>query len=137
MAKHTTIATRAIIVYLKSPLGGAKSPAEISAMTGVSKSSINRIYSRAIERGFDPNNPAIILEDEWLQDEAGRGRKTKQTEENKQLVIMKLEKDPKGREKTCAALAGELSEMGIAISASTIRHIRRKAGLRTARLPKQ
>ncbi|KAK4106672.1 hypothetical protein N658DRAFT_394778, partial [Parathielavia hyrcaniae] len=54
MAPNTDIATRALIVTLKSPFGG-KTSAEISEETGISVRQINRIYARAIERGFEPN----------------------------------------------------------------------------------
>ncbi|KAI2634038.1 hypothetical protein GGS21DRAFT_519724 [Xylaria nigripes] len=81
MAKRTSIAIRALIVSLKSPLGG-RSTAEIAEITGVSVSQINRIYAKAIDRGFDPTRFPLTLDDEWLQDIPGGGRPRKQTDEN-------------------------------------------------------
>ncbi|KAI2636749.1 hypothetical protein GGS21DRAFT_46116 [Xylaria nigripes] len=80
MAKQTNVATRALIVALKSPFGG-KSTAEIAAITGVSNSQINRIYAKAIERGFDPTRVPVTLDDEWLQNTPGAGRPRKQSDE--------------------------------------------------------
>jgi lambda repressor-like predicted transcriptional regulator len=48
------IATRAIIIALKSLVRG-KTIAKLIEKLGLSKSTINSIYARAIKRGFDPN----------------------------------------------------------------------------------
>ena len=110
-------------------LGGMTS-ANISAQTGISIRQVHRIYARAIERGFDPNERPFILKDEWLEDSPRSGRPTKQTPETKEKIVAKVRKDRYGREKTCADIAGELSEEGIDISASTIFRILKKAGFR-------
>ena len=80
------ISTRAIIVLLKSPLGG-KTTAQIEAITGLSKSIINTIYARAIERGFDPNIVPLALKDEYLKDAPRSGRPSKQTLIMKEAVV--------------------------------------------------
>ncbi|KAI1437849.1 hypothetical protein GGR50DRAFT_691876 [Xylaria sp. CBS 124048] len=85
MAKETSISTRATIVALKSPVGG-KTSAEIAKITGVSVSQINRIYSKAIERGFDPDRLPFTLCDEWLQDAPRSGRPTKEARQNKEVI---------------------------------------------------
>jgi transposase len=129
MAPNTGIATRATVVALRSPLGGNTS-AEVAAKTGLSVRSVNRIYARAIERGFEPNQSPLVIQDEWLEDAPRSGRPTKQTPDTTTKIIAKVRNDRYGREKSCADLAGELSEEGIDISASTIRRILKKAGFR-------
>jgi hypothetical protein len=64
---YIDIATRALIITLKSPLGG-KITIEIHEKTGILVCTINSIYTRAIERGFDPNHLLIELKDEYLKD---------------------------------------------------------------------
>jgi hypothetical protein len=55
MAPNTDISTRALIVALKSPTRG-KTTAEVAEKTGLTTRQVNKIYARAIERGFDPNH---------------------------------------------------------------------------------
>ncbi|KAI1821411.1 hypothetical protein F4861DRAFT_469091 [Xylaria intraflava] len=105
MAKETSISTRATIVALKSPIGG-KTSSEIAKITGVSVSQINRIYSKAIERGFVPDRLPFTLRDEWLQDAPRSGRPTKQARQDKPLVITKVELDRCLNEESRADLAG-------------------------------
>ncbi|KAK0714517.1 hypothetical protein B0H67DRAFT_578355 [Lasiosphaeris hirsuta] len=88
MAPNTDIATRALIVTLKSPVGG-KTSAQISEETGLSIRQINRIYARAIKRGFEPNHRPFILKDEWLEDASRSGRPSKKTPENTEKIIAK------------------------------------------------
>jgi len=129
MAPNTDISTRALIITLKSPIVGLSS-AEILAQTGISISTINRIYGRAVEREFEPNTRPCVLKDEWLEDAPRSGRPRKQTPEMTEKVVAKVREDRYGREKSCADLAGELSNEGINISAITIWRILRQAGLR-------
>ncbi|OBT44174.1 hypothetical protein VE00_04785 [Pseudogymnoascus sp. WSF 3629] len=118
MAPNTDISTRALIVALKSPTRG-KTSAEVAEKTGLSTRQINRIYARAIERGFDPNHMPLTLRDEWLQDAPRSGRLVKQTVETTQDVVAKVRTDRYGREKACADIAGELSLQGVDISSTT------------------
>jgi len=129
MAPHNSITTRALIVTLRSPVGG-KTSAQISEETGISVRQINRIYARAIERGFEPNCRPFLLKDEWLEDAPRSGRPSKQTPENIEKVATKVRTNRYGREKTAADLAGELSLEGIEISASTVLRILKKAGFK-------
>ncbi|VTT57005.1 unnamed protein product [Fusarium fujikuroi] len=92
MAPNTDIATRAFVVSLKAPCCGKTSP-EVSEITGLSIRTIDRIYARAIDSGFDPNVRPLILKDEYLRDKPRSGRPTKATEENKELVIGKVQRD--------------------------------------------
>jgi transposase len=75
MAPNTPLSTRALVVSLKSPFGG-KSTSEIAKETGLSTRTINSIYARAIQRGFEPNEP-LKIDDRYLVDapRAGRPRK--------------------------------------------------------------
>jgi len=55
MALNTDLATRALIVTLKAGINRKLMTSnEIVCLIGVPKSTINQIYARAIERGFDP-----------------------------------------------------------------------------------
>ncbi|CAG7566038.1 unnamed protein product [Fusarium equiseti] len=124
------IATRALVVTLKSPQGGGKTTTEIHRITGLSERTINSIYAKAIRRGFEPNESPLRIADEFLQDAARPGRPPKRTTENQDLVITKVSKYRFGREKTAADIAGELSSQGIEISASTVKRILKSAGYR-------
>ena len=64
MAK-TDLATRAQVVALKAYT--TKSSAEIAYLTGITPRAINRIYTRAIERGFDSNVDPIVR-DKFVED---------------------------------------------------------------------
>ena len=128
-AKHTDLSTRALIVTLKSPLVG-KTTAQIHEETGIPIRTINHIWARACERGFDPNYRPFELKDSWLEDLPRSGRPTKQTIEAKEALESKVRRDRYGREKAGADLAGELSELGFDISASTCRRMLKGLGYR-------
>jgi transposase len=136
MAPNTSLSTRALIVTLKSPIGG-KTTAEVAEKTGVSARQINRIYAQAIERGFDPNHMPFSLQDEWLEDAPRSGRPRKQTEETVNKAVSKVCRDRYGREKTCADIAGELSINGFDISLTTIWRILKTAGYRKTKLTRK
>jgi hypothetical protein len=72
----------------------------------------------------------LVILNEHLVDAPRSGRPTKQTEENRQLVISKVTLDRYGRERTCADIAADLSKIGIEISGSTIRRILKNAGFK-------
>jgi transposase len=136
MAPNTDIATRALIVTLKSPIGG-KTSAEIAEKTGISVRQVNRIYARAIERGFEPNHLPFTLRDEWLEDASRSGRPTKQTEQTTEAVISKVRQDRYGREKIVVNIAGELSSESIDISSTTVLRILKKAGFYKTKLTRK
>jgi hypothetical protein len=131
MAPNTDIATRALIVSLKA--GIIDKPASsiyISSLTGVPERTINQIYARAIARGFDPAIRPLVLENKHLEDAPRSGRPTKDTKEVEELITSKVRLDRYGREKTCAQLAGDLSQAGIQISGITIWRILRRMGFK-------
>lgn len=119
MAPNTDIATRALIVAFKSPIGG-KSTKDIADLTRIPERTINSIYARAIERGFDPNVLPLVLKDTHLEDAPRTGRPKKQTQDLITTVEAKVRQDRYGREKTCADIAGELYSDGFIISETTI-----------------
>ena len=67
MPQNTDIATRAFVVSLKAPCSG-KTAVEVATITGLLKSVINKIYARAIARGFDPNQQPLDIRDCYLED---------------------------------------------------------------------
>lgn len=60
------IATRALVVTLKSI--GNKTNAEIEAITDLKQMTINSIYARVIEHGFDLNAWPLVIHNEYVQD---------------------------------------------------------------------
>jgi hypothetical protein len=126
---HTDVSTRAFVVLLKSPLIG-RSSKQIHLDLGIPVRTIDAIYSRAIERGFEPNANPLQIRDEYLQDAPRSGRPSKQTDQTKELIITQVRRDRYGREKTCADIAGELSQQGIEISATTVWRVLRADGFR-------
>ncbi|KAJ3475474.1 hypothetical protein NLG97_g9447 [Lecanicillium saksenae] len=125
---NTDIATRALIVTLKAY--GGKSSREIATLAGVTDRTVDRLYKKARERGFDLTSQPIILKKEHLEDAPRPGRPSKQTEEIIQQVIAKIQRDRYGREKTAAAIAAELTEEGTHISPPTVFRILKKANFR-------
>ena len=129
MTHNTDIATRAFVVSLKAPFSG-KTTAEVADITGLPKSTINKIYARAIARGFDPNRRPITIRDCHLEDAFRSGRPTKCTEEAEEAVIAKVRRDRYGREKTCAEISGELNSEGLQLSATSVGRVLKTAGIR-------
>lgn len=125
MAPHS-IATRALILTLKAT---GKSNEEITGLTGIQKRTINSIFARAIERGFDPCRRPMKLEDSYLEDGYRSGRPSKQQAVS-QRVVDSVRTDRYGREKSCADVAGALSQEGFNISATTVWRVLRKAGFK-------
>jgi transposase len=136
MARDTTPYTRALIIGLKSPAGG-KSNQQIEAATGVSARTINSIYARALERGFDPNQRPMVIEDHHVQNGPRTGRPSKMSDELKEHVRIKLSEDSNAREKTASALAHAMLEEFEGVSAATIARVIRKTGHKQGKPPKK
>ncbi|KAI5926425.1 hypothetical protein F4810DRAFT_537967 [Camillea tinctor] len=85
--QHTNAATRAIIVALKSPFFNM-STRDIHSITGVPERTINNVYKRACDRGFDPQTPILTIKDEWLVDSprSGRPRRSGEDDPGKHVV---------------------------------------------------
>jgi transposase len=118
------LVTRALIVAYKAD---GKTNHDITGLTGAEKRTINSIYARAIERGFDPAARPIKLENKYIEDAPRSGRPSKQQQAFEKVVSL-VRSDRYGREKTCADIAGDLSQDGLDISASTVWRVLRKAG---------
>lgn len=133
---NTDIATRAFVVAWKCPLGG-KSSAEIVDFLGISNRQVNRIYAKALERGFDPTARPLHICNQHLEDAPRSGRPKKQTPEIQDAVISKVRQDRRGREKTAVNVAYELSSGGTKISATTILRILNKARSKKTKLTRK
>ncbi|KAL5374481.1 hypothetical protein DPSP01_011934 [Paraphaeosphaeria sporulosa] len=77
------LATRALIITLKAT---GKPNDEITGLTGISKRTINSIFARAIERGFDPCQRPLKLLNKYLEDSHRSGRPSKQDEVAQKVV---------------------------------------------------
>lgn len=95
--KEISLGLRAAIVAWKSPFGG-KSTNEIVEKTGLQKRSIDRIYARAIERGFEPNAAVFELKDEHIADAARTGRSRKDRSPVRVQIQSLVKRDRYGRE---------------------------------------
>jgi transposase len=126
--KNTDISTRALVVGLKA--GSGMITAQVAAITGLSTRQVNRIYSRAIERGFDPDMRPLTIRDDWLCDAPRSGRPRTATEALKDELVTKVSRDRYAREKSCAELAGDLTNSGFPTSATTVWRVLKKAGYR-------
>ncbi|KAM3566463.1 hypothetical protein ARSEF4850_000605 [Beauveria asiatica] len=92
MVRQTDIATRALVVTLKAPCSG-KTSIEVAGLAGISSRQVDRIYARAIERGFDPNLRPLVLKDAYLEDAPRSGRPSKQTTQNTEMILNKIKLD--------------------------------------------
>jgi len=102
---------------------------EITGLIGAEKRRINLIYALAIKRGFDPAVRPLKLETKHVEDAPRSGRPSKQQQAFKKVVNL-VRRDRYGREKTCADIAGELSQDGQDILALTVWRVLRKAGFK-------
>lgn len=72
-----------------------------------------------IKRGFNENQRPIHIEDAYVIDAPRSGRSQKQST-HRDIIISKVRLDRYKREKSCADLAGDLSLLGLKISATKI-----------------
>jgi transposase len=121
---HTNIATRGMVIGLKV---SGMSTKEIACLTGLTESTVNRIYGRAREAGFDKHARPLRIEDSHLTDNPRSGRPSKQSKNEEQILNI-VRRDRYGREKSCADIAGDLSLSGVEISATTIWRVLHAAG---------
>src|SRR6266480_644763 len=114
------IATRAQIVTLKAL---AYTNKEICSKLhlGLTHQALDRIYARAIIRGVNPEKPTCL--DHHVKDAPRAGRPTKQTDQAKADVEVKVTRDRYGREKSAEVIGTE-----VGLSANTVRRVLRKAG---------
>lgn len=134
MALNTDIAIRALVVGLKF---SGKTTLEVAGLVGISTRQVNRIYAKAIERGFDPACRPLLLKNDFLTDAPRSSRPSKQTDEIKDVIAKKVRRDRYGREKTCANITGELSQEGLPISSITVWRVLKKLGFRKTKLTRK
>ncbi|KAK7190291.1 hypothetical protein PSPO01_04012 [Paraphaeosphaeria sporulosa] len=103
--------------------------AEINHITHIPIRSIRSIYSRAIERGFDPDERPLQVQNSYLEDAPRSGRPTKQPNIS-ESVINSVRTDRYGREKSYADLAGDLSQKGVNVSSTTVWRVLKIAGFK-------
>ena len=127
MPTNTSIPTRASVLALKA---SDKTTYEVACLTSLSTRQVNRILARAIERGFDPQARPLTINDTHIEDAPRSGRPTKRTDEVQQLITAKVRTDRYGRERSCADLAGDLSELGYEVSQQTVWRILRAQGFK-------
>ncbi|CAG8126335.1 unnamed protein product [Penicillium nalgiovense] len=120
------ISKRAIVVACRAT---GVSTATISELSGLPKRTVNRIYERALEHGFDPNSRPWNISDAMLADAPRSGRPTKQTSQVQSQVLSKAHADQDGHGKACTDIAAEMSLEGHDISHSTVWRILKKAGV--------
>jgi transposase len=114
------IATRAQALTLKAM---GRPNAEIQLITGMQPRTVQLLYQKALERGFDPETKIIL--NHHVDDGKRSGRPKKQTTELIQDVVSKVRRDRYGREKSCSQIAADL---GGRASAMTVWRILRAAG---------
>ena len=124
--RYTDISTRAAILTLKSRFVG-RSTSQISEILGISPRTVDSIYSRACQRGFEPNGPTLKILPEYLEDAPRSGRPRKQ-EAIHEATVEKVRRDRYGREKSCADIAGDLSLYGHDVSSTTVWRVLKAAG---------
>lgn len=95
------IATRAAVIAYRVV---GMSSADISKLTGVPVRTINLIWTRAIERGFNPNVRPLNLKDAHLKD-AGRPGRPRKKDKAAQNEVTK-ETDARDEEATNGEGAG-------------------------------
>jgi hypothetical protein len=93
------IASRAVATALKAE--GSLQTAQIATFTGLSKRTIQRVYNRAIERGFDPSVRPLVLQDAFFEDGPRSGRPAK-VEAIADAIVKKVQTDRHAREKSSA-----------------------------------
>ncbi|KAF3389559.1 hypothetical protein F1880_003459 [Penicillium rolfsii] len=89
MEKQPTYADRVTVVALRAYT--TKTSQEIAKIVDLSISTVNRIYARAIERGFDPVHTKIT--DEYVEDNPRAGRSPRQDPKTINNKMSKLGKD--------------------------------------------
>ena len=66
MAPNTNLATRAIVITLKSALV-KRIDAKVAEETGLNLRTINHIYAKAISRSFDPNRFPLEIKNKYIK----------------------------------------------------------------------
>jgi transposase len=107
MPEQSTHADRVTVVALRAYT--TKTSSEIAKIVDLSVTTVNRIYARAIERGFDPIHTKIS--DEYVQDAPRSGQPTKQDPKTIDTILSKVRLDRFARKHTLILL-GNLARKG-------------------------
>ena len=76
MAPNTDLATRAMVITLKSALV-KRTDARVAEETGLNPRTINHIYAKAISRSFDPNRFPLEIKNKYIENRQRLSRPTK------------------------------------------------------------
>ena len=117
-SKNYTIADRVQALTLAEE---GKPYAEISGITGISKSQITRLRKKARERGFDPSVSKQITM-EHVQDAPRTGRPEVIDEEKEKKMLEIVQATDKSREMTVAEIAREI-DVG---TTAVYKHLKKK-----------
>lgn len=128
MPQYLSISTRAMVLTLKATTDQKTS--QIAELAGITSRHVNRIYSKAIERGFDPTKRPLTMEDHYVEDAKKSGRPSKRTPELEAAMSASIKRDDRTRELSAQTLALELKQQGYSVSATTVLRTLRKAGFR-------
>lgn len=127
MPNTVNSATRASVVTLKAT--GQRSD-DVAYIVGITRRAVDKIYARAIERGFDPAIRPLRVPDVCVTDAPRSGRPRAQTAIIANFITQKVRRDRYGREKSCADLAGELRKEGTPLSAMMVWRVLKGVGFR-------
>jgi transposase len=108
MPKQSTHADRVTVVALRAYT--TKTSSEIAKIVDLSITTVNHIYARAIERGFDPIHTKIS--DEYVQDARRSGRLTKQDPKTIETILSKVRLIALAERKHALILLGNLARKG-------------------------
>jgi transposase len=111
-------ATRSQIITLKA-LGFSNNDIAKKLQIPLDRTTIYRIWTRALDRGFDPKVPIVL--DTHVEDAPKSSRPTKQTEEKKAEVKEIIVGDRYAREKTVVVIAKE-----VGVSKATVLRIMKR-----------
>jgi predicted DNA-binding protein (UPF0251 family) len=118
--KATDIPTRAIVVTLKGLENFSSS--KVAEITGINSRTVDRIYKKARDRGFDPTVFPVQLSIEHLEDSARTGRIGKRSDELYNVITDKIKKREEDGLKPykCLELSNELKQEGFDVSKTTV-----------------
>ncbi|KAJ5761742.1 uncharacterized protein N7511_005124 [Penicillium nucicola] len=126
------IAKRSVVVTSKA--AGVRS-ADIAEIVGLTKRTVDRIYERALAKGFDATLRPWNISDAMLADAPRSGRPKNLSLELENGVVTKVCYNRYGRERSCADIARDISLEGFKMSSNTTWRILKKAGLRNQVYP--
>lgn len=133
--ERVNYATRAAIIALKTPKGGAMTTQAISELFRIPEHIVNRIYANAIRRGFEPNDRIITIDDYHVVDTNRSRRRVIEAPETRASTPSQVHffGCPTER-KTCANLTDDISDRKLQITLGSVKRALRRAELHKAKL---